>query len=265
MARADQVAEASAKHWTEYEYILIKSGLIDTPTREGEPSEVYLGYSVRGVRVHRLYLENGTTLSPEKQKQVDNDVARVLKKGPRLPKDKGKSTADSFTPLLAVGTFNSPRCRLVNGRASYVLEYTGNPKAKTSGMEAKALSHLHGTFVFDTEDGEWASTNMTLGSDVRLALIFKLKQGLALNTSNTRVAPGVWLTSSEKFSGKVRMYFNGLSTTMEEHYIHYRPIAMRDQDAYRGVAYGQLPPEIRSAMTGGLAAAAREPLADEAE
>ncbi len=96
--------------------------------------------TIDGIRVDRVVARNGKPLSAkEAQKEsdrIDKEVAKAKERREKLATE-GKATDSNGDDILTVsrilelGTFSNPRRVDLNGRPTIVLDYAGDPNAKT--------------------------------------------------------------------------------------------------------------------------------------
>ena len=96
--------------------------------------------TIDGVRVNRIVAKDGKPLSDEeKQKEsdrIDKIVAKAKERRAKLA-DKGQASTENGAAVmpasrfLELGTFSNPRRQMYGGRPCIVVDYAGDPNAKT--------------------------------------------------------------------------------------------------------------------------------------
>lgn len=180
--------------------------------------------TLSGVRVDRVTARNGKTLAPEEQRKEDERIDRqVERKNSRREKleDKGTETDASGDPVLSVsrilelGTFSNPRREQMQGRSSIVLDYAGDPHAKTRSAFEGVVQNLVGTVWIDEADRVLVRGQGEFRDDFKLGggLLANIHKGTHFDFRTARQADGVWLMSTIDAGGSARFLlvqgFNG--------------------------------------------------------
>jgi hypothetical protein len=193
-----------------------------------------------GVRVNRIVARNGQPLTPEEQQKesarLDKDVAKAKERRARL-EAKGAETderGEEVMPLsriLELGTFSNPRRVDVNGRPAIVLDYAGNPQAKTHSPFETIMRDVEGTVWVDEADRILVRAEGHFRDDFKLGggLMADVHKGSHFAFQATRVGEGVWLPGTIDGEGSVRMllfaHFNGRMHLTASDYRRFRASA----------------------------------------
>ncbi|HEU4637100.1 MAG TPA: hypothetical protein VFS41_13030 [Edaphobacter sp.] len=188
--------------------------------RKGETRE-YDVFWLKGVQVHRLVRKDGKDLSPDEQRKeserIDKDVAKALERK-RKADAEGKETDSegrdevTVSRFLELGNFSSPRRELLNGRSTIVVDYAGNPSAKTRNRLESVIRDLAGTIWIDEADrtivrleGHFADSFKVGGG-----LVMSIRKGTTFSMQQIKINNEVWLPSriEAKGAARVLLFFN---------------------------------------------------------
>ena len=199
-----------------------------TMTRE------YDVFWVSGVPVRKLTKKDGKDLTPDEQKKesehVDKEVAKAREKKEKA-ESKGSETnsrgGDEITVsrFLELGSFTNARRTQLDGRDTIMVDYAGNPKAKTRNRGEDVVRDLVGTIWIDEQD---RFINKMEGHFLNA---FKIGGGLVVNIRKDtsfglewkKINAEVWLPARIEAQGSARAFllfnFNG---SVQMHMSDYR-------------------------------------------
>ena len=178
-------------------------------------TSVYEVFWLNGVEVRRLLEQDGKPLTPEEKKKEEEHVEKSAAKA-RARRDKaaaeGKDTdsrGHDVFPLsryLELGAFSNPRRQTVDGRPTILIDFTGDPKAKTYNTFETAVRDTVGTLWIDEQD------KVLLHLDGKFINNFKIGGGLLVNISkdttfrftDRKINDEVWLIDSISGNGHIR-------------------------------------------------------------
>jgi hypothetical protein len=180
--------------------------------------------TIDGVRVDRVTARNGKPLTPDEAKKeddrIDKRVAKAKEERARR-EEKGKDTDAngddilSASRILELGAFSNPRRVTFNGRSTIVVDYTGDPSAKTRNRFESIVRDLVGTVWIDEQDRVLVQAQGHFLNDFKVGggLIADIKGGSSFEFNNTRINGEVWLPASVSAQGRIRILlvagFNG--------------------------------------------------------
>jgi hypothetical protein len=179
---------------------------------------------IGGVPVQKATKKDGRELTAEEQKKqserIDKDVAKAREK-----KGKADSEGKETTPrgddwitasrFLELGSFTNARRIELDQRSTIVVDFTGNPKAKTRNRGEDVVRDIEGTVWIDEED---RAIRRIEGHFINP---FKIGGGLIVNVhkdtsflfDQRKINGEVWLPALFKGKGGVRalllISFNG--------------------------------------------------------
>jgi hypothetical protein len=187
-----------------------------------------------GVNVRRLVKKDGKDLSADEQKKeserIDKEVAKGRKrreKGDANGKETDSNGHEEVTVarILELGRFTNERRIVMDGRDTIVVDYTGDPKAKTHNAAENAIKDVAGTVWVDEQDKSVAKL------EGRMMDNFKVGGGLLLNVhkdarfslQNRKINQEAWLPSTFEAHGQARyLLFDSLNGNVEARASDYR-------------------------------------------
>ena len=184
----------------------------------------YDSFWIDGVPVDKLIKKDGKELTPDEQRKeserIDKEVAKAREKKEKGD-EKGKETSprgdDMITAsrILELGTFSNPRRVTLDGRDTIVVDYAGDPKAKTRNRGEEVIRDLVGTVWIDEQD------KVIRKSEGHFLNAFKIGGGLVANIrkdssfamEQKKINDEVWLPAKIEGQGAIRILlfanFNG--------------------------------------------------------
>jgi len=192
---------------------------------------------INGVRVARTVARDGKPLSAEEAKKendrIDNEVKKAKERRDKADAE-GKETdshgRDEITAsrILELGSFSNPRRQVVNGRDTIVVDYTGDPHAKTRNTAENAFKELAGTVWIDERDKTLQHCEGHFDHDFKIGggLVASVKQGTWFKFSARKINGEVWLPDSVEFDGHARYLlffsFNGHGSLQASDYRKFK-------------------------------------------
>ena len=189
---------------------------------------------IRGVQVRRITARNGKPLTPDEAKKESDRIDKMVgKSADRREKAdaQGKETDShgneeiTVSRLLELGSFTNPRRIQVNGRDTIVVDFTGDPKAKTHNPGESAIHDMIGTVAVDEADGEVQHLDGSFVRDFKVGggLLVSVSKGTSFALTTTRINNEVWLPASFEAHGHVRyLLFFTLEGNVASHQSDYR-------------------------------------------
>jgi hypothetical protein len=190
-----------------------------------------------GVRINRVVARNGKPLTPEEaakeSERIDKEVARDTERREKN-QSKGESTDTrgdvliSASRILELGTFSNPRRVTLNGRPTIVVDFAGDPKAKTRNSAEGVIRDLVGTVWIDEQDRFLARAQGHFLNDFKIGggLVADVKKDSAFEAQFIRINDEVWLPAEVNGHGRVRILlvsgFNGRIHLVTSDYRKFR-------------------------------------------
>lgn len=178
-------------------------------------------FYLEAIPVQRTLEHNGKPLSLSDQKKQDDRIDKqVAKAKERLVKasQSGKPTDSSGDPvitvsrLLELGSFTHPRRVQINGRDTIVVDFAGDPNAKTRNPSEAIIHDMAGTIWIDEEDRaiEHLQGYFTKTFKIGGGVVADITQGTNFTASNVRINNEVWLPAAVEAHGHIRflLFFN---------------------------------------------------------
>jgi hypothetical protein len=237
--RNEQAAEIARRDYTYHLHKetqdLDRNGAVKkTETEDAE------SLRIDGVLVNRVTARNGKPLTPEEaQKEsdrIDKDVAKDKDKRAKLASEGKQTDADghqelSVARILQLGTFSNERRVMRNGRPTIVVDYAGDPAAKTRDRFETIVRDLVGVVWIDEADRTIAQLQGHFLNDFKIGggLIADVKKDSSFSASFARINGEVWLPAEYAGQGKVRILlftgFDGRMKTVASDYRKFRATA----------------------------------------
>jgi len=179
--------------------------------------------TIDGIRIDRVVAQNGKPLTPEEARKesdrIDKEVAKAKERREKRASE-GKNTdarGDELIPvsfILELGAFTNPRRILLDDRPTIVLDYAGDPNAKTHNESEGIIRDLVGTVWIDEQDRVLVRGQGRFLHDFKIGagLILNIHQGLTFDFHTTHVAGDVWLPAVIDGQGSARLLlFDGIN------------------------------------------------------
>ena len=197
----------------------------------------YEVFWINGVPVQRLLKKDGKQLSPDEQKKendrIDKDVAKARERKEKSD-SKGKETGprgnDAVTAsrILELGTFSNPRRVKLDGRDTIVVDYSGDPKAKTKSRFEDVFRDLVGTVWVDEQDRVIRKTQGHFLKAFKIGggLLVNIRQDTNFAFDQRKINGEVWLPARIVGNGSFRFLlltsFNGTWTLQMSDYRKFK-------------------------------------------
>jgi hypothetical protein len=197
-------------------------------------------FSVDGVRVNRVTAVNGKPLSASEAQKESEKVDKEVAKGRdhRAKEDaQGHETNArgddeiSASRILELGKFTNPRREMLNGRSTIVVDYAGDPQAKTHSTTEAIFRDLLGTVWIDEADRTMVRAEGRFANDFKIGggLLADIHKGLNFSFRATKVNDETWLPAEIEGRGSARALlffnFNGALTVTTSDYRKFRSSA----------------------------------------
>jgi hypothetical protein len=179
--------------------------------------------TIDGIRIDRTVARDGKPLTPkEAQKEsdrIDKEVAKAKQHREKLaaegkPTDARGDDLLTVSRILELGTFSNPRRVSLNGRPTIVLDYTGDPNAKTRNETEKVFRDLVGTAWIDEQDRILVRGQGHFLHDFKVGagLFLNIHQGLSFDFTATHITANIWLPATIDAQGSARLLlFEGIN------------------------------------------------------
>jgi len=220
--RNQKASEAANRDYTYHVHVeqqeLERNGKIKkTETTDSE------SLTIDGIRVDRIVARDGKPLSDkDTQKESDKIDKEVAKAKERREKraSEGKATDSNGDDILTVsrilelGTFSNPRRIDLNGRPTIVLDYTGDPNAKTHSEFEKVFRDLVGNAWVDEQDRVLIRGQGHFLHDFKVGggLVLNIHQGFSFDFTASHITANIWLPATLNAQGSARLLlFDGIN------------------------------------------------------
>jgi len=192
---------------------------------------------IGGVPVRKLVRKDGRELTPDEARKeserIDKEAAKARER--REKEDaKGKETDPrgndevTVSRLLELGSFTNPRRVQLNGRDTIVVDYAGDPKAKTQNSFEGVIRDMTGTIWVDEQDHAIVKLQGRFVNNFRIGggLVASIQKDTNFSLQQTRVNGEVWLPARLEGHGEARVLlffkFNGSLTVQDSDYRKFK-------------------------------------------
>ena len=216
--RNERAAEAAQNDYTyrvhlEEQDLDSKGGVKKSTTTDAE------SLTIDGIRVDRVIARNGHPLTPEEAKKeserIDKDIAKAKENHAKHEEQEhGNQQTDangdevlSASRILELGAFTHPRRIELDGRPTIVVDYAGDPNAKTRTRFESVVRDLVGTVWIDEQDRVLVQAEGHFLRDFKVGggLLADIKSGSSFEAHYTQVNHEVWLPGSIAAQGRMRI------------------------------------------------------------
>ena len=192
---------------------------------------------IDGVPVRKLLRKDGKDLSADEARKeserIDKEAAKARER--REKEDaKGKQTDPrgndevTVSRLLELGSFANPRRIVLNGRNTIVVDYSGDPKAKTRNSFENVIRDMSGTIWVDEQDKAIAKLEGRFVENFKIGggLLVSIQKGTNFAMQQIRVNGETWLPAHIEGHGEARVFlffkFNGSLTVANSDYRKFK-------------------------------------------
>ncbi len=237
--RNDKRLEALRKDYTYHVHLDAQQLRKDGSVKKAEVTDSE-SLTINGVRVDRVVARDGRPLTPEEQakenEKIDKEVAKARDKQAKASRE-GKETDDrgdtmmSVARILELGKFSNERRVEISGRPTIVLDYAGDPNAKTHSQVEGIMRDLVGVVWIDEADRVLVRGEGHFLNDFKIGggLVADVHKGTRFQFETTRVADGVWLPARIDGQGSMRVLlfagFDGRISAQTSDYRRFRTSA----------------------------------------
>lgn len=212
-------AHQRAAEAIEKDYVFHEDSTLNERNSSGDikktEQRTYEIFWLGGVRLARLIRKDGKDLSAnevkKEEERLDKEVAKARERRAKADAD-GKQTNSDGRPeitvsrILELGSFSNPRRETVNGRPTIVVEYSGDPAAKTHNPGEAAMKLLTGNIWVDEQDStiQHAEGHFTADFKVGGGLVASIRKDTSFKWTSVRIRDEVWLPSTVDAQGQAR-------------------------------------------------------------
>jgi hypothetical protein len=212
---------------------------VATEEGNGKKAETreYDVFWLNGVEVHKLTRKDGRDLTADEQKKesehVDKEVAKAKERKSKA-EAKGQQTDPTgheeitVSRFLSLGTFTNPRRVQLDGRDTIVVDYTGDPKAKTRNRTEDVIRDLAGTIWIDEQDRSISRLEGHFVNNFKIGagLVINVKKDTSFLFVQRKINGEVWLQTRIEGQGAARVMlfvnFNGSVRVINSDYRKFK-------------------------------------------
>ena len=182
--------------------------------------------TIDGVRVNRIVARNGKPLTPDEvrkeNERIDKDIARARSRREKH-ENKGEDTDSrgdvliSASRILELGKFTNPRREVLEGRPTIVMDYAGDPEAKTHNAGEGIIRDLVGVVWIDEADRVLVRGEGHFLNDFKIGggLVANIHKGFSFDFRASKINGEAWLPTSFNGKGSARiLLFSGFNGSL---------------------------------------------------
>jgi hypothetical protein len=182
-------------------------------------------FFVHGRPIETLLSKDGKPLSDAEIRKQQDRAAKEAVKLAAEPPDKSEHDDISVSRLLAITRFSHARRVGEGDRSLIVVDFEGDPHAKTRGRNESAVKHVRGTVWIDEQAREVARLRATVDDPLKIGygLLAKIDTGSNFAVEQDFVRNETWLPTSfnARFDGKAAL-FVGFHVELAVHFDEYQ-------------------------------------------
>jgi hypothetical protein len=222
----------------QHDYLYLEANTLENrdshdAVKKTESREIEV-FWLNGVQVVRTLKKDGKELSPDEIKKENERIDEQVKKAKERREkadSEGKETDSrghdeiTLARILELGSFSNERRELVNGRPTIVVDYAGDPKAKTHNYAEGFFRELAGTVWVDEQDQAIQHVEGHVDHDFHIGggLVVNVKKGTWFKASFAKINDEVWLPQAIEGDGHARyLLFLSLNGHFAGHTSDYR-------------------------------------------
>jgi hypothetical protein len=167
-------------------------------------------FFVHGQPIETLTSKNGKPLNAGDLKKEQDRATREAVKYAAQPYGQRDKDEVSVSRLLAITRFTNPRRIMEDGRSLIVVDFTGDPHAKTHGRNEDAVKKVRGTVWIDESAREVRRMHANFDEPMRIGfgLFATVDAGSNFSFEQAFIHNEVWLPTSvdARFDGKAALF-----------------------------------------------------------
>jgi hypothetical protein len=183
-------------------------------------------FFVHGQPIETLLSKDGKPLNDADLKKEQDRATKEAVKISAEPSDKRDHQDEiSVSRVLAITRFSNPRRVVEGGRSLVVVDFEGDPHAKTRNRSESAVKHVRGTVWIDEEAREVSRLRATVDDPLKIGygLLAKIDTGSNFALQQAFIRNETWLPTSfnARFDGKAAL-FVGFHVELAVHFDQYQ-------------------------------------------
>lgn len=192
---------------------------------------------LNGVQIHKLTRKDGRDLTDNEKKKEDERIDKEIEKAKerkRKAAENGQQTDShgheeiTVSRFLSLGSFTNPRREQHEGRDTIVVDYIGDPKAKTRNRTEDVIRNLAGTIWVDEQDRSIVRLEGHFINSYKIGggLMMSIKKDTSFTVQQKKINNEVWLPAQVTGQGAARVLlfvsFNGRIRVTDSDYRKFK-------------------------------------------
>jgi len=192
---------------------------------------------LHGVEVHKLTRKDNRELTVDEQRKeserIDKEVEKAQERKRKAVEKKQETDSHgneevTVSRFLELGNFSAPRRVLLDGRETIVVDYAGDPKAKTRNRLESVIRDLSGTLWVDEQDRAITRIEGHFARSFKIGagMLMSIKEGTNFSMEQKKINQEVWLPARIEGRGAARVLllvsFNGSVQITESDYRKFK-------------------------------------------
>jgi hypothetical protein len=212
--RNQKAAEAATENYT-YHVHRVEESLDGKGNVKKTESTDLESLTVQGVRVNRVVARDGKPLTADEAKKenerIDKEVAKRKERREKAEQkdretDSRGDAVITASRFLELGKFSNERRETLNGRPSIVVDYAGDPNAKTRNASENVVHDLVGTIWIDEADRTMVRAEGHFLNDFKVlgGLAIDIRKGTSFSFRSQKINDEAWLPEQIDADGHLR-------------------------------------------------------------
>lgn len=189
---------------------------------ENKVSHVFF---VNGHAIETLIQKDGKALNADDTRKEEERASKEAAKYAKAGADSSDKDEVSVSRLLAITQFSNPHRVTEGGRSEIVIDFVGDPHARTHGRDEEALKRVYGTVWIDEAAREVSRMNATFDQNLHVGfgLLATVEKGSTFSFNQALIRNEVWLPTAidGHFDGKA-LLFVGFHVNLNVRFDEYR-------------------------------------------
>jgi hypothetical protein len=210
-------AAATQRHWQtrlHYTYIQREESWRRDPTGGAKSVEVDVSRMilVNGIPFERQLEHNGLPISPEAERQQNEQIAKLKRETPEQREARFRKLEEENTSIIrevpSAFDFELVGEEVINNRPAYVLQAKPRPGYQAQGKYAKMFSRVEGELWVDKQDLGWVKVEAKVTQPISMGFfVARVQRGSRITMRQVRVDDGLWMPETIEVQAAAKILF----------------------------------------------------------